>query len=325
MVGERFSSDAALAALADAVGASSGPTVVRIGTVDLRTITLRDEPVLEHRLIDFFEPLEPSVGRLGEPTVPGRFVPRLARRSVSSAQWATTKRPEQVPSPYVDWSDFADWDAFQQASAAHRSNLWTDSRRRWRKLAKELGEVEFREHDEDPQAFASCLEWKVAQYDRTGAPNSLADPTARAYLDALRATQLLQVSTLRSGGRLVAAHIGLHDQGRRYWWLPAYDPELEAYSPGRLLLHALLEQSQAAGDSEFDFLYGDEPYKWWYATDVRVVEPFGAPSVPQRVRELRRTLPRRYPAVGRHGGRAMGVLRRLRRRVGSATALGAVG
>jgi CelD/BcsL family acetyltransferase involved in cellulose biosynthesis len=52
-------------------------------------------------------------------------------------------------------------------------------------------------------------------------------------------------------------------------------------SPGRLLLDHMLRESHSRGHAEFDFLLGDEPYKYHYATHQRVVGPVG--KVPLQV------------------------------------------
>ena len=43
---------------------------------------------------------------------------------------------------------------------------------------------------------------------------------------------------------------------------------MQAYSPGTLLIAYALEDAVSRGDSEFDFLRGNEPYKYrWGARD----------------------------------------------------------
>jgi CelD/BcsL family acetyltransferase involved in cellulose biosynthesis len=111
---------------------------------------------------------------------------------------------------------------------------------------------------------------------------------------------------------VVAAHIGLRHDGRFSSWVPAYDDGATAYAPGRLLLEALLAAVAARGDREFDFLVGNEPYKWTYATHTRLVEPLGPqPRLSTTVLAARRRLGlgRRTRALRR----ALGSGRRPRR------------
>lgn len=87
------------------------------------------------------------------------------------------------------------------------------------------------------------------------------------------------------------------DKGRLYWWVPAYDSAYSQYSPGRLLLHFLLRESFNQHHTEFDFLWGDEDYKWYYATHVRLIADLGARPFPKQLKNLLRTVLRPFPGV----------------------------
>ena len=64
---------------------------------------------------------------------------------------------------------------------------------------------------------------------------------------------------------------------RRRWtgWVCAFNPDdgLHKYSPGRQLLHQMLESSYRAGHREFDFSIGMDAYKLDFATHVRPIAP----------------------------------------------------
>lgn len=70
-------------------------------------------------------------------------------------------------------------------------------------------------------------------------------------------------------------HLGLIFQGRFYSWVAAYDSDYHCYGPGRQLLHYLLKESFERGHREFDFLRGNEAYKWKYATHTRLIAEMG--------------------------------------------------
>ena len=78
----------------------------------------------------------------------------------------------------------------------------------------------------------------------------------RAAVSRAERRGLLAVFTLSAGQTLLSIHIEAVEDNRLYWWVPAYDPELAQYSPGRLLLENLLADSFARGHAEFDFLVG---------------------------------------------------------------------
>ncbi len=306
-----FSSDGALAALAIGLGADPTPVGVRVGGHTFRTVRTRRGRVCDHEMVDFLEPTEV----VGDRAATARFLPRVSVRAVPAAAWTAVARPELEPAPFVDWSTFDSWSDFERYVSSIRSKVWADARRCSRKLATEQGELRFVADDHSDEAWNQCLRWKEDQYARTGAPNHFEATGARRYLDELRRRGLTRVSSLRAGDTLVAAHIGLHHAGRHYYWLPAFDAELRALSPGRILLHELLRSSHDADDREFDFLLGDEDYKWYYATHARVIEPLGSPGPIARARQLRTTLPRRHPELQRQGRRALQWARRRRARL----------
>ncbi len=75
------------------------------------------------------------------------------------------------------------------------------------------------------------------------------------------ATTRLDVLELENG-RVVAASMGFAEPGAYYLYNSAYDPAAADASPGIVLLSMLIEQAVAAGVGRFDFLKGDETYKY---------------------------------------------------------------
>jgi hypothetical protein len=71
----------------------------------------------------------------------------------------------------------------------------------------------------------------------------------------------VRLSVLKWGEEWIAAHFGFEWQRRFYWFLPAYDVALSQRAPGRLLLAHLLQSVARQGNTEFDFLRGNESYK----------------------------------------------------------------
>jgi CelD/BcsL family acetyltransferase involved in cellulose biosynthesis len=84
--------------------------------------------------------------------------------------------------------------------------------------------------------------------------------------DGLIALQFLTV-----GGRRIAAGIWFDDGKTLYFYNAGVDPDARDLSPGVLLVARSIETALQAGRSRFDFLRGDEPYKYgWGATDVPI-------------------------------------------------------
>jgi len=241
--------------------------------------------------LDFLEPVGPA----SPLAAPVAFLPSVALATVRCAEWSDRgddDGSEQLPAPRVDWTVFSTWEGFLGSVVKRRSNLVADSRRRAARLASQVGPLRFEpasEGSEATEAFDACLRWKSAQYRATSLRDLFADPRHVALFRCLQSEGALIVSALYAGARLTAVHLGARWDRRFYYWIPAYDAELARFSPGRLLTEAMLEDSYRRGDREFDFLIGGEAYKWFYATDVRVIGPLGRrPLVDAAARALAR-------------------------------------
>jgi CelD/BcsL family acetyltransferase involved in cellulose biosynthesis len=254
-----------------------------------------------YNFLDFFEPLASAAER----TTTGRLVrwlPRVAlgAHEVTSVSPGPTAR-DGTPAPYVDWSRFPQWSAFEAHVAARRASLDHDSKRKRRRLEERFGPLRYRWDDRRPSVFDTALAWKSAQYARSRLRDGLAVPQNVAMFRELCRRGVVVVSSLSAGERVVAVHLGALWQRRFFSWVPAYDREATVLSPGRLLLEHLLLESHGRGDAEFDFLLGDEPYKYHYATHRRVVGPLGTPPFPVSLRKAVRSSVKRalarYPTL----------------------------
>lgn len=193
------------------------------------------------------------------------------------------------------------------------SNLRRKVRNRQRRLAA-LGDVRY-EHADRTTAQAAVDELiRLHSLRWTGQPDvTLISRSApgrafyRAVLSRLVYEGIADVVSLRLNGRAIAAQAGFV-VGRTYSsYLVAFDPSMARYEPGTLLDAYLLEQAWRRGLGTFDFMTGDEPYKYRWAdqnpavTHVTVVpdQPvarmvYRAIDVGRRVQTLRSRL--RLPA-----------------------------
>lgn len=251
-----------------------------------RLLRVDGAPLTSFPFVDFFEPVAAPHGSarsLG-------YLPRVARETLSSEAWLTRPpSPGLLPSPFITWRQFERWDSFAALVSSRCGNLFPDSRRRRNKLGKALGEVEFRLDDRRPGTLELGMKWKSAQYLASGYEDMFDDARNRRLFFELQDRGLVLVSSLSAGEKLIAVHLGASHEGRLYWWVPAFGPEFARFSPGRLTLESLLEASFERGDEAFDFLIGDEAYKWHYATHTRVIGSAGAPPTSIRLeREVKR-------------------------------------
>jgi CelD/BcsL family acetyltransferase involved in cellulose biosynthesis len=78
----------------------------------------------------------------------------------------------------------------------------------------------------------------------------------------------IRLSFLRVGDKRIAAGIHIEDANGYQYYNAGIDPDAFDLSPGVLLVYAYIRQALERGISRFDFLRGDEPYKYeWGAVD----------------------------------------------------------
>lgn len=134
-----------------------------------------------------------------------------------------------------------------------------------RKLGRQAGTTRFVFDERDPDALRTLMEWKSAQYRRTGRRDRFAKEwinTLVRRLHELRSPGCSGVlSVLYAGERPVAAHFGLRSPTVLSCWFPAYDPEFAKYSPGLILHLRMAEAAAAAGIGMLDLGRGAAEYK----------------------------------------------------------------
>ncbi len=90
--------------------------------------------------------------------------------------------------------------------------------------------------------------------------------SARSFLTV----GLLRLHVLKLSSRPIAALYGFQARKRVYYYLAGFDHNFSKLSLGAILIAHAIEQSIASGAKEFDFLRGQEAYKYqWGAKDQR--------------------------------------------------------
>ncbi|MDB6149715.1 MAG: hypothetical protein JWQ44_1163 [Chthoniobacter sp.] len=171
-------------------------------------------------------------------------------------------------------TDFEKWHTVSTSSpvidlSAHvavgSAKLRADAMRRRRKLEREVGPLRFEMHTLDEAVFGALRKWKSAQYHASGGLDLFEVPWVREVLERIwrrEGNELSgMLSVLWTGERPIAAHFGLRSGDVLHYWFPAYDPELGSYSPGILLLLAIIDAAPAHGISMVDLGKGDALYK----------------------------------------------------------------
>jgi CelD/BcsL family acetyltransferase involved in cellulose biosynthesis len=92
----------------------------------------------------------------------------------------------------------------------------------------------------------------------------------------------LRLFSLRLDGRAVAVLYGLQERGICYAMKAGYDPQERRFSPGKLLLHSVIEHAFSTGLARVELLGVDDPYKRQWSNVYREsleLEAFGASPV----------------------------------------------
>ncbi|MCX4975746.1 GNAT family N-acetyltransferase [Streptomyces sp. NBC_00620] len=134
-----------------------------------------------------------------------------------------------------------------------------------RKLGRDAGEVRYVHDERDPEALRTLMDWKSAQYRRTGRSDRFAHPWITHLVQQLFHTRSEQfagiLSVLYADGKPVAGHFGLRSGRVLACWFPAYDPAFSKYSPGLILHLRMAEAAAADGIAYLDLGRGQKEYK----------------------------------------------------------------
>jgi CelD/BcsL family acetyltransferase involved in cellulose biosynthesis len=148
---------------------------------------------------------------------------------------------------------------------------------RYRRRAARAGHLRFESVEGEPveralEVFADVVRLHTASWAGRGTPGVLSDGRVRRFHRAVireaHPRGLVELYRLWLDDRVVAAYYGFRDARRAYYYLGGFDPAAGALSVGTLAVAAAVEAALRRGAAEFDFLRGQEPYKYrWGARD----------------------------------------------------------
>jgi CelD/BcsL family acetyltransferase involved in cellulose biosynthesis len=148
----------------------------------------------------------------------------------------------------------------------------------WRyylRRAERLGTLEFElagpENWRD--SLSSLLRLHSIRWNARGAAGVLAEGAVRQFhwaaAEGMLKLGILRLYVLRLNSRPISALYGFQHRKRFYFYLGGFDPEFSTLSPGTLLLGHAISQAIRERATEFDFLRGQERYKYlWGAKDT---------------------------------------------------------
>jgi CelD/BcsL family acetyltransferase involved in cellulose biosynthesis len=150
-----------------------------------------------------------------------------------------------------------------------------DTRRNLRRLGK-MGILSFQQAGtaaERDRFLAAMIRQKTRRYIETRGTDSFDRPGYRAFFrqatERFAESGLLHLSAVLLDDRILATHWGYVAGSRFYYLMPSYEGgEWPRYSPGRLLLHWLMNWAARNGIATFDQGIGDEAYKARYCDRI---------------------------------------------------------
>lgn len=164
-------------------------------------------------------------------------------------------------------------DVLARLSKSRRRKIVHDRNR-----AEALGDVAvaLAEPEEIDAGLDALFALHAARWALAGEPGVLADPRVQAFqrvaAPALAEAGLLRLALVRHAGRIVSALLGFADSRSGYSYAIGNDFSVPGQSFGTLAFAHLIEGAAAAGAARFDFLRGEEPYKFaWGAAPTRTL------------------------------------------------------
>jgi CelD/BcsL family acetyltransferase involved in cellulose biosynthesis len=184
--------------------------------------------------------------------------------------WRTLERVTHL-CPYVDLRERG-WEEYLQGlGPRHRENV----RRRIRKLeaAHAVSFTRVERPEQLPEAFAELLRLHHLRWSPRGGSDGLHTPGLVAFHRDFARLALergwLRLHLLRLDGRPVAAIYGFRYRDRFLYYQGGFDPAFAHLAVGLVSMAFAIREAIAEGAREFDFLHGDEPYKFLWADGTR--------------------------------------------------------
>ena len=135
---------------------------------------------------------------------------------------------------------------------------------------KKLGNLEFKvakEKDEKKNILDFIVKHKTKQYISTKAWNLFKQ---KINIDLFELSSLIMeensyITYLQINNEIIAAHSGYIYKNKVYYLFPAYNMDYHKYSPGKILLKQIIDDSRLNSLEYFDLTIGSEDYKKNYS------------------------------------------------------------
>ena len=241
-----------------------GPVLRLVGGTDIADYL--DLIALTDREEEVWKAMLPVIGDLAWRTVDLRPVPAASAtpgllESLAASAGLTCRVDVEDRCPVIELPDT--WDGYLAAlSGKDRHEL----RRKLRRADAGRPRVEVAR---TPEAMSALMDDFVALHrqSKVGKARFMDDPMETFFRDlghALAAARLAALWMLWLEERPAAALFCLEQGGAVSLYNSGFDPEARAMSPGVVLIARTIEDAIARGFRRYDFLRGEEPYKYGF-------------------------------------------------------------
>jgi CelD/BcsL family acetyltransferase involved in cellulose biosynthesis len=184
----------------------------------------------------------------------------------------SSRRRDYERCPLVDTT--ADWDAYLKT---RQTKFRTNLKRTIRKVG-ELGVIRTGTETPSKELFEEMLEVERASWKWNKGLAFTRNPVTREFLRGVLLDQELAIElwTCRIDDRLAGFGVVMRTARARHYYLPSYRED--AWGVGTYLLAEIIKKSCNSDCDEFDFLQGDESYKFAWATHEQTVLEIAIPG-----------------------------------------------
>ena len=147
--------------------------------------------------------------------------------------------------------------------SANKINQLSDINYQKNRLRK-MGDLKFsfvKNKNEKKKVLKFIIKNKITQYKKTNAWNVFEINAYKKFFIQCNLKLNTNLSYLTLDKKIIAAHSGYIYDKTFYYLFPTYDFDYKKYSPGKILLHYLIENCVEKKLNYFDFTIGSEDYK----------------------------------------------------------------
>lgn len=152
-----------------------------------------------------------------------------------------------------------------------------------RRLEREGARIDLVSEEEAAGAVSELERLHSMRWEAEGKLGVLADELAARHLrlaiPELARAGILRMHRLHQGGEVIAILFAMRGAHSTCYYLSGFDPKWARLSPGTALVGTAIAHAASEGCSEFDFLRGQEDYKYaWGATERPMLRRVIIPS-----------------------------------------------